>query len=161
MKHLLLTTMALLVLAPSAHTQNIEYGSEADLKGIKKIFIDTGTDMKSRERMLKVFKKHAKEIPGVEVLDAPDGADVVLVYKADRETYVGGATTHDYGNGVKTTTPTYRSIALGDGAVIAQGKDERTRLLMSFHGSASYRWTAWPCEQFAKKFVEAWAKANK
>lgn len=140
----------------------VEYGKPDELKGITKIFISTGADMTNRQRMLKVFEKEKKKIPDIVILDSPEGAEVVLGFNADRETYLAGVITNTPTNAGDSTTssPTYRNVYTGAGIVFVPKDENRMRVLMDFSGSARFRWTDWPSEQFAKAFVKAYIKAN-
>lgn len=156
MKHLLLTTLALLALAPPVCAQTkLPHGSTAELKGVRRIFIDA--DAKDRERMLKVFRKNAKKIPGVQVVDYPADAEVTLIYRVDEGGIFGKDVTQPLPNGTTISTgPNYEIRAFAFGYVM-----KWTRILMQYDTTKSTIMPSWPSEQFAKQFVEAWAKANK
>ena len=72
-----------------------EYGSSADLKGARRVFIDTGFDIRMRANAIKIIRK---DIPDLEIANTPDVADVLLLYIV--ETRTTQAT-------VATTTATY------------------------------------------------------
>lgn len=75
--------VVLLSLSIHAKSFDVEYGKLSDLKGLKKVFVDTGADMKSRERILKEIEK-AKL--GLELLDSAEGAEIILNFGGGKET---------------------------------------------------------------------------
>ncbi len=54
-----------------------EYGSSADLKGARRVFIDTGFDVHMRANAIKIIHK---DIPDLEIVSKPDVADVLVLY---------------------------------------------------------------------------------
>jgi hypothetical protein len=153
--------VALLALTCVAQQPAYEYGKPEELKGVKRIFIDTGTDLKNRERIIKALTKAKKDLPDLIILDSAEGAEAVLAFSADRETYLSSVNTSPppCAGCLSTSTPTYRSVDSGSGIIFIP-KNEKARVLMAFSGSARMRWTAWPSEQFAKAFIKAYRKAN-
>ena len=145
---------------PAPAALQIEYGSPAELKGVKKIFIDTGMDMKNRERMLKEFSK--AKLADLVLLDSPEGAEVLLLFNADRNTYFAGMTTNPSpGAGwPSTSTPRYSTTDTGVGIVVIPKGENRARLLMQVEKSAYYRWDKWPSVSFVREFVKEYRKAN-
>jgi hypothetical protein len=140
----------------------IEYGKPEELKGVAKVFIDTGTDMKNRERMLKVFEKEKRKIPDLMIIDSPEGADVILGFAAHIEPYMANiATRPPLGPGVDAPPMrTYREAEKGVGKAFIRKGANHVRILMEFSGSARSNSTPRPSEQFAKAFIREYLKAN-
>lgn len=158
MRRILVAFSLILLATLPTYAQDVEYGTPDELKGITKVFVDTGPDMKSRERILKTI---SKEKLNLVLLDSRDDAEVILLFAGDRETYMSGVQTSPpiYEGGPSTTRPTYSKVDRGAGLVVVP-KGNRMRILMDFSGSARFRWTKWPAEQFGKAFVKAYKKAN-
>lgn len=160
MKHLLLAALALLALAPPVRPQDTDDGSKAALKGVKKIYVDTGQDKTERLRIFKVLKDNAEKPAGLVLVHNAADAEVVLAYTFFR----GGTATRNpwgLGDGRPTTLTRHpHKVPLAIGSVIALGKMRGSRELLKFDSSRG-RLVGWPSEQFAKAFVKAWVKANK
>ena len=74
-----------------AQAPAIDYGSTTELKGVTKIFIYTGADLKLRD---KLKEKITKKLPQITVTDSIDDAEVIVGYAADAETFLSGISTH-------------------------------------------------------------------
>ena len=81
MKRLLPVTALVLLAALIAFAQQDDSseGSVADLKGVSKVFIDTGGDAQSRESIIQELKASGL---GLQIVDSPEGADAVLRFNA-------------------------------------------------------------------------------
>ena len=148
---LLSATMATTVVA-----QSFEYGKPAELKGLKKVFVDTGGDMKNRERILNEIEK-AKL--GVELLDSAEGAEVILSFQGGKEKQMSGvnSTTDSLGN--TRSTPSYRKITVGAGQVFVV-RGDKLRVVLSFDDEEKTVFEKKPATNFGKSFVKAYKKAN-
>jgi hypothetical protein len=139
----------------------LEYGQTSELKGVKKIFIDTGMDLEVRNNMLKTINK---ELKNVVVTESAEEAEVVLVFGATTSTYYDGTTataSPNYDGGVTATSkPTYKTVTTGEGMVLKLGK-EKVRLIMQFGDSRGYIFERRPSTNFARAFVKAYKEANK
>jgi hypothetical protein len=69
---------------PSLWTeQKIEYGSKAEMRGAKVVFIDTGTNIDFRENVIGTLRR---ELPEIEVSDRQDETvDLILQFQIDNE----------------------------------------------------------------------------
>lgn len=128
--------------------QSTEYGKPEELKGLTKVFVDTGGDMKNRERITKEFAKLK-----LELLDSIDGAEVVLDFGAGKSERLVG--TMSNGQGTLGT----RKMNTGQGRVYVL-RDGKTRLVMSYEGEEKFAWEDKPASNFGKAFAKAWKKAN-
>ena len=164
MKRITLTFLCMVFFTVIACAQRptIEYGSPSELKGVTKIFIDTGTELEVRSNIIKEINKSQKKMPNLIVVNSPEEADVILVFAADSSSYMSGVTTNppiDEG-GATTSTPTYRTVVAGGGYVIKPVSANRVRILMDFGDSRTTRFERRPSTNFARKFVKEYLKAN-
>ncbi len=136
----------ILLISSVCFAQNIEYGKPEELKGIKKIFIDTEANMKSREAIIKEIEKAKLDI---EILDSADGTEVVLLFFAGTDDIVTG------NNGNVATV----KRKAGTGFVFIP-KGERQRVLLSFDDVKKSVFEKKPETNFAKAFIKAYKKAN-
>lgn len=145
--------LTLLLLLPF---QSIEYGKPEELKGLVKVFVDTGTDLRNRERVLKELTK--SKLP-FELLDSEEGAQVLMVFGAESSDRVTGVIHNRGGDTVSTSTPVWRKVKQGEGRVFVV-KDGKARLVMSFEDEMRSGWEREPATNFARAFVKAWKKAT-
>lgn len=101
-----------LSLAPSIRAQSIHQGFKSELKGVKKIFIDTGTNSKDRDQILEVLWKNAKKLSGVEVVNRPEDADVWLTYSATKRGYYDAPRESDKVDGKLPVTNLQAAVAV-------------------------------------------------
>jgi hypothetical protein len=78
----------LLVLALCVPALAQEYGKPEELKGLTKMFVDTGGDMKNRERISKEIEE-AKL--GIQLLDSEEGAEIILDFGGGKDKRLGGS----------------------------------------------------------------------
>ena len=143
--------LALLVpLFTAAQTSTISYGKPEELKGLTKVFVDTGADLKNRERMLKEIQSANL---GLELLDSADGAQVIISFGGNKTGRIGGGVVDGTGT---LHTRTYNT---GTGRVVVL-HDGKPRIVMGYDGEETHPWEKKPATSFARKFVEAYKKAN-
>jgi hypothetical protein len=133
----------------------VEQGTPDDLKSVKTVFVDAGSDLETRDEIGGEIKN---KLPGVKILLDAKGAEVVLRYKVEVETGHGGANPRSV----------IRKVALGE--VVKPLERNRERLLMNFRkplsGSTGFSGPkiGWgkkhPGQDFARAFIKAWQKAN-
>lgn len=175
----LLSTILFLVVLftyPAKAQMNIDYGQPEELRGVKKLFVYTGTDLSGRENIINVLKK---DLPDVIVVSSIDEAEVALLYASDSYSALSSmmnsgnssttGTVSVYGNqgtysGRTTTTssstPIYRNITDGAGFVVRFTTNGRPRLLMNFEDTRKSVLERRPSTNFARKFVKAYKAAN-
>jgi len=135
--------------------KDFEYGKQAELKGLTKIFVDTGTDLKNRERITGEIEK--AKLPDVEMTESADAAQIILLFRGETEEVVTGATTNTYG----TTMVNRANLANGSGIVFIEGKNKnKPRLILSISNSQQTKLEKKPSVKFAKEFVKAYKEAN-
>lgn len=140
---LLVLTFALPVLA---QTPIIEYGQPDELRGVTKVFLDTGIDAQQRGVVVKEIKK---QLPGLEIVLRPEESDIHLRFSL-KETRDG------------------RTEWMGTVVKLIDANRERT--LCSFkddlspiygrHSIKSYGIERVMPLRFAREFVKAYKRAN-
>ncbi|MGA9768164.1 MAG: hypothetical protein WBV94_03935 [Blastocatellia bacterium] len=144
----------------TALAQDFEYGSAAELKGVTKIYVSTGTELDERNN---IVKRIQKELPNIVVVDIADDAEVALIYGSSSTTRFTGwsSTSTSDGSSTRTeSTPTYRNLVVGDGLVVKKGGGNRLRLLMQFGDTRKNAFQRKPSTNFAREFIKAYKKAN-
>jgi hypothetical protein len=131
------------------------YGQPSDLKGLKKIFVDTGTDMKSRATILDALQKSKLDF---EIVDDADSAEIVLGFGASKVSRRTIANTTRTETGSSTAVYDIQRRA-GAGLVMAhaRGKD---RLVYSFTDVQKNIFEGKPVNNFVKEFIKLYKKAN-
>jgi hypothetical protein len=149
-----------LLLSFTASAQ-IEYGKASDLKGLTKVFLDTGADMEVRDRIVKQLEKANL---GIEILGSDDEAEIMLVFRDQESDTVTGATsnTSDDGWWGRTTNTTIVKVPLiaGEGRVFVKGSSGKARLVLSVKNSQQSRLEKRPSTKFANAFIKAYQEAN-
>jgi hypothetical protein len=142
------TLLLLLALTLLPFTPQTEYGKPEELKGLTKVFVDTGGDIKNRERIAKEFKKL-----DLTLLDSAEGAEVVLEFGAGKSERLVG--TMSGGQGSIHT----KKMNTGQGRVYVM-REGKARVVMSYEGEEKFAWEDKPASNFGKAFAKAWKKAN-
>src|SRR5215510_13221091 len=75
-----------------AQAPTVEYGQASELRGVTKVFVDTGVDARQREMIVKVMRK---QLPELEVVSRPEDADIHLRFslRETRDGYTEGVGT--------------------------------------------------------------------
>lgn len=169
--------LLLLVVTGQLHAQSaIEYGERDELRGITKIFVDTGTDLSGRENIIKIIKN---ELPTIVIMSRVEDAEIILIYSSDSYSILSGisnsrnsSTTGNlsvWGNtatysgqttSTSTSTPIYRKVTDGEGLVVRFTSSGRPRLLMNFKDTQKSVLERRPSSNFARKFVKAYKEIN-
>ena len=144
--HQIFRFFTLIFLTSLTSFAQVEYGKPDELRKLNKVFVDTGGDMKSRERIQEVVEKADL---GIKLLDSEEGAEIVLVFGAGKEKHLRG------GSGSIVTE--VRNV--GDGAIYVI-RDGKRRVVASYEGEEKWLWEKKPATNFGKMFVKVWKKAN-
>ena len=155
MKSVTICLAILLVLSAIAKAQEplkTEYGKPAELKGLTKLFVDTGGDTEQRNRILKEFEK--EKLPGLTLLDSSDDAQVILFFGGSKVAYTRGQVTQ----GTGSVGTDYRST--GKGVAFIPKPPNTMRILLSVESVKYYVWTAKPEVKFVRDFIKAYKVAN-
>ena len=139
------------VLALPALAQNptVEYGHPGELRGVKKVFVDAGTDIELRNRILEEIRKR---LPDLDIVPAPEAADIHLRFSLKEERSYGVIVPVRGGIG---------GYSVGVGSVVKVLGENRVRVLLSFKDTRTRFGERRPSTNFAREFVEAYRKANK
>ena len=144
-----LATLAFALPAP-AQTPTIEYGHPSELQGVKKVFVDTGTDLESRDRIVKEIQKGA---PALTVVSRPEDADIHLrFYLEDEDNY---AVIVPARGRVGVT-----SARRGTGTLVKIVNDRRVRVLWSHKDSQRTVLERRPSANFGREFVKLYRRYN-
>jgi len=79
MKRVAMLVAAMLILALPMFAGDAwdEYGDPSEMKGLKRIYVDTGEDLDVRKLIIEELKI---EIPDISITAGPDGAELALIY---------------------------------------------------------------------------------
>lgn len=149
---LALALTALTILLPAQNTDTV-YGRPSDLKGLKKVFVDAGGDLKNRERVMKEIEKAKLDLT---LLDSAEGAEIILNFGGGSESRVGQVVTSPSGT---VSTPLYRKIPTGQGVAYVV-KGDKLAVVMSFEDEQTTGWERKPATNFGRDFVKLYKKAN-
>ena len=137
-----------------AQTPSVEYGHPSELRGVKKVFVDAGTDIELRNHILEEIQKR---LPDLTIVSAPEAADIHLRFSLKEE--------RNYGVIVPVIVPVRGGIgvpySVGVGSVVKVLSENRVRVLLSFKDSRTRFGERRPSTNFAREFVEAYRTANK
>jgi hypothetical protein len=149
-------------LVACAQAPVVEYGQPGELRGINKIFLDTGTDLKQRALILAELAKEKKELPDLVVLDAPDQAEAILVFTTarERELVTMAANPQIVPGTPSGATPIYRRRLIASGYVFIPKGADRRRILLDYKESAPERKSTRLASGFAQSFIKAYRAAN-
>lgn len=176
MKSFAAILLLLLITGNSQAQSAIEYGERDELRGITKIFVDTGTDLSGRENIIKIIKK---ELPTIVVMSRGEDAEIILIYSSDSYSILNAisnsrnsSTTGNlsvWGNtatysgqttSTSTSTPIYRKVTDGEGLVVRFTSSGRPRLLMNFKDKQKSVLERRPSTNFARKFIKIYKEVN-
>ena len=157
MRHLKLLIL-MLCLCPVAHSQDFSDGRPSDLKGLKKVYVDTGTDLKSRRRIINELNRPGL---GLTLLDAPEGAEVILDFGGRTEHHDEKVTIYSYRDPtwIIGTLQVHKQLLIGRGRVFVV-KDGKPRGVMSFENTKSTFWERDPATNFGREFRTLYKKVN-
>ncbi len=128
--------------------EELEYGSLSDLKGVKRVYIDTGADTVYRDHFIKEINK-AKL--GLTILASPDDAECIILFKNEviNEPWFSGS-------------PAVVEKSLGQGLILVPGNaQKRSRLLYKFRETKDSWFEKKPYIKFAQIFIQAFKDANR
>ena len=131
-----------------ASAQEFAYGKLSDLSGLKRIFVDTETDIKSRESIQKILVKSKL---GFELLDAVDDAEIVIIFRPGSYTRTVGIPQPNGG-----TLIGQPKILTGKGWVLVPQPTGKPKLVMSFEDEQGTAFEKKPVTNFANNFVKAY-----
>lgn len=133
-----------------AQNPSIEYGQPSELQGVRKVFVDTGMDLESRDRIIKEIQKGA---PGLTVVSRPGDADIHLRFILDDEDNYAVIVPAKSRVGVA-------SVRRGSGTVLKVVDDKRVRVLWSHKDSQKSFLERRPSTNFGRDFVKLYRRFN-
>jgi len=154
----MIITKFLVLLLLCAPVQEYAYGEHSDLKGLKKVFVDTGIDTESRNAIIKDL---VKANLGFEIVDEIEAAEIILEFGA-------GVSTGRVVGRIDDERITLRELRsrTGVGVVVAhaRGKD---RIVHSFNSTQEAGKPVYvsafqrkPVTNFVREFVKIYKRAN-
>lgn len=148
----LLISSVLLVFALPVFAQSpiVEYGQPGELRGVKDVFVDTGTDIERRDR---IREEILRRLPDLVIVSIPEAAAIHLRFSLKEEP--------NYGVIVPVGGRVGLPYSVGVGSVVKVLNENRIRVLLSFKDSRTRFGERRPSTNFAREFVEAYRKANK
>ena len=161
----MLAVMFFLISLPaSAQEPVVEYGAPAELRGVSKIFIDTGMDARQREL---IVKEISRELPGLVIASRPEDAEVHLRFTL-RDQVIGQNVVYPHphppagsgtsvGVGIPVSGVTWTE---GVGTVVRVVGAGRVRVLSSFRDARGNRFERKPSTNFAREFIKAYKKTH-
>jgi hypothetical protein len=133
-----------------AQNQIIEYGQPMELQGVKKVFVDTGTDLDSRDRIIREIQKGA---PDLTVVSRPEDADVHLRFNLDDEDNYAVIVPAKGRIGIA-------SVSKGAGTVVKVIDDKHVRVLWSHKDSKKTFLDRRPSTSFGREFAKLYRRYN-
>jgi hypothetical protein len=132
----------------------LTFGQPSELQGLKKVYVDTGADPKSRERIIRELSK--PEL-GLTLLDGPDGAEIILDFGSHTEDHFDNS----YPDMRSSEGLRLKQIKIGRGRVFVV-KDGKPRSVMSFENAknATTLWTRDLATSFGRDFNKLYKKVN-
>jgi len=167
MKKILLIAFVLLCSSVAFHAQdtafralNLERGNPSEMKGLTKLYVNTGGNSATRERIVEEIRKTA--VPGLIVVNSREEAEMVMRFGDAEEEVLEGMTTNPVvGTDWTMTTVDRRTLLSGRGFVFIAGKEQkRPRIVMSFQSRNDKAFGERPTAKFAEKFLKAYKEAN-
>ncbi|HEX7313112.1 MAG TPA: hypothetical protein VF297_04295 [Pyrinomonadaceae bacterium] len=157
MRLLTAVTLLLLVFASAARAQERSLGSPSELKGLKRVYVDAGASRKDRARIVEALRKSKT---GVEVVDAPEAAELILLFTADKTRAAAGVEQKRdvLGNPTGQTEPKYVDIDSGYGSAYVPAPGGGRRVLFTWQGRKKLFENV--AGKFADAFIKEYRKAN-
>lgn len=136
----------------------VEDGSVSELRGIKKIYVDAGTD---DEEQRNIVGEVLKYLPQLTVVDAAKEAEVIMAFKASERTQNDKFVQKDAFTGeVKNSWNIRLDMEVGRGQVLRQVTPAHLRSLLKFEDPHTNKFERKPSTNFARAFVKAYKLAN-
>lgn len=139
--------LLLLSLSPAIAQEDFVYGQPSDLKGMTRLYVDTGTNTKARDSIIKELAKSKLEF---NIVDDSNEAEIVLGFGA------GLAAKRVVTTGVVSQVVEVRT---GSGLVFVNARG-KVRLVLSFEDTQNSRFERNPASNFVREFIKAYKKGN-
>ena len=143
--------MSFVFLLPAlAQNPTIEYGHPMELQGVKKVFVDTGMDMESCDRIIKEIQKSGLNLV---VVSRPAEADIHLRFYLDDEDNYAVIVPAKGRVGIA-------SARKGAGTIVKVIDDQHVRVLWSYKDSQKAFLDRHPSKNFGREFVKLYRRYN-
>jgi len=128
----------------TAQQDSFAYGQPSDLKGLKKVYVETGPDLKSHDAIIHGLAESKIEF---EIVDDEKAAEIILTFTAEavRGPIVNGD---------------QRILQSGGGLVTATNIRGKDRVVLSFQDTRKNVFQHQPVTNFVHEFLKAYKKAN-
>lgn len=136
----------------------IEDGSVSELRGIKKIYVDAGTNAEEQRNIIGEVLKY---LPKLMIVDVAADAEVILAFNASERTQNDKFVQKDAFTGeVKNSWNIRLDMEVGHGQVLRQLTPTHLRSLLKFEDPHVNKFERKPSTNFARAFVKAYKQAN-
>jgi len=161
MTHLMLCAVIVFSAAKTQEMDRPRYGRPSDLRGLTRLFVDTGTDVRARDRIVRELRGSGIAL---QLVDDMRDAQMLLEFGVTVERRVGGWVTNtrrdkDKKGEKSTTTTTEQKIENGAGTVSVV-RDGRLVLVESFVDEKRIFLERDPATNFARAFLRLYRGAN-
>lgn len=142
------------VLGGTILAQDFEYGKPEELKGLIAVYVDTGGDLKDRN---KIVEKINEANIGLRVVDSREDAEIFIKFETETSKQAVSRTIKNtYDDRFSVNVTSKETVKIGDGRVTIKGKtSDNPRVVMSFDGGNKN-----PAAAFVKDFIKTYKKAN-
>lgn len=135
----------------------IEDGAPGELRGVKRIYVDTGGAQEERNN---ITGEILARLPSLEFVDTAGEAEVVLEYGAGDGTLRGTLEVKGPLGLTQKKFDTTRELEIGKGQVLKRVSDSVLHVLLKFHDPQFNALERKPSTNFARAFVKAYQQAN-
>ncbi len=139
--------LLLVISVVPAFAQEFEYGKPAELKGLKVIFINSGSDTESAEIFVKELAK--TKLPALKVVKEAEKAQIFLLYSENKLIKLDDETA--------APPPVYSKGA----ATIRGRKKGNIRIVLSIDTNGEQTAADPPAVAFIRAFINAYKSANR
>jgi TonB family protein len=135
----------------------IEEGAPGELRGVKKIYVDTGGERKERDN---ITGEILARLPSLEFVDTASEAEVILEFGAGTRTARGTYEIKGQLGITKQKLDMTTDFKLGRGQVVKRVSDTVLHVLLKFQDPQLNALERQPSTNFARAFVRAYEQAN-
>lgn len=136
----------------------IEDGSLSELRGIRKIYVNAGTNVEEQRNIIGEVLKY---LPKLTIVDTANEAEVILAFNASERTQNDKFVQKDAFTGeVKNSWNIRLDMEVGHGQVLRQVTPNHLRSLLKFEDPHANKFERKPSTNFARAFVKAYKQAN-
>ncbi|MDQ1557055.1 MAG: hypothetical protein QOD32_115 [Pyrinomonadaceae bacterium] len=135
----------------------IEDGVPEELRGVKKIYVDTGGERKEREN---ITGEILARLPWLEIVDAASEAEVILEFSTGDLTQRGAYEVKGQLGRTKQRLEMNTDYKLGRGQVVKRVSETVLHVLLKFEDPQFNNFERKPSTNFARAFLRAYERAN-